>query len=107
MESDAPLYGLKTSVIERMNAVFASFPEVAQVMLYGSRAKGDFRPGSDIDLCLLGDGLTMPMLLKIDTELDDLLLPYKIDLAIRGHIDNPALLAHIDRVGACFYRRAR
>jgi len=107
MDSEALRYGLKPKVIERMNAVFAAFPQVAQVILYGSRAKGDFKRGSDIDLCLVGDGLSMPTLLKIDTELDDLLLPYKIDLSIRGHIDNAALLSHIERVGTCFYRRTK
>lgn len=107
MDSEALRYGLKPDVIERMNAVFAAFPDVAQVILYGSRAKGDFKRGSDIDLCLVGDGLSMPTLLKIDTELDDLLLPYKIDLSIRGHIDNTALLSHIERVGICFYRRTK
>lgn len=107
MDSEALRYGLKPDVIERMNAVFAAFPQVAQVILYGSRAKGDFKRGSDIDLCLVGDGLSMPTLLRIDTELDDLLLPYKIDLSIHGHIDNTALLSHIERVGICFYRRTK
>lgn len=107
MDSETLIYGLKPGVIERMNAVFAAFPEVAEVILYGSRAKGDFKRGSDIDLCLVGDGLAMPALLRIETALDDLLLPYKIDLSIRGHIDNTALLSHIERVGTCFYRRTK
>ena len=76
-----------------------------QVILHGSRAKGNFKPGSNIDLCLVGTGLTLPSLLRIDTELDDLLLPYKIDLSLRHHIDNPELLAHIQRAGVSFYRR--
>jgi predicted nucleotidyltransferase len=105
MDSEALTYGLKHSVIDQMNAVFAGFPEVAQVILYGSRAKGNFKRGSDIDLCLVGDGLSMRTLLKIDTELDDLLLPYKIDLSIHDHIDNTELLSHIERAGTCFYRR--
>ena len=58
-----------------------------------------------IDLCMVGPELTLPLLLKIDTDLDDLLLPYKIDLSIRDHIDNPELAAHIQRAGVSFYRR--
>lgn len=105
MDSEAPKFGLKPSMVMQMNEVFACFPEVGQVILYGSRAKGSFKRGSDIDLCLIGDELTTPTLLKIDTALDDLLLPYKIDLSIRHHIDNIELLSHIERVGTRFYQR--
>jgi predicted nucleotidyltransferase len=52
-------YGLKDAVIEKMQAVFASFPEVERVSVYGSRAKGNFKLGSDIDLTLHGKDLTM------------------------------------------------
>lgn len=107
MDSEQLIFGLKSSVIAQMNEVFTHFPEVGQVILYGSRARGNFKPGSDIDLCLVGEGLSVPTLLKIDTALDDLLLPYKIDLSIRDHIDNTELLSHINRVGTAFYRRSK
>ena len=88
-----------------MNGVFAQFPEVEKVMLYGSRAKGTYRPGSDIDLILVGPALNLKTLFRIETELDDLLLPYKIDLSIFDHIDNPGLVDHIRRMGKVFYQR--
>lgn len=96
-------YGLKPEVIERINSVFATYPEVEQAILYGSRAKGTQRAGSDIDLCLKGEKLTLPLLLKIGNELDDLLLPYKIDLSIFHTLDNRELIEHIERVGVVFY----
>jgi predicted nucleotidyltransferase len=102
---DLPISGLKPGVMNDMARVFAAYPEVEQVILYGSRAMGNFKPGSDIDLCMVGPELTLPLLLKIDTDLDDLLLPYKIDLSIRDHIDNPELAAHIQQAGVSFYRR--
>jgi predicted nucleotidyltransferase len=105
MDCETLEFGLPPSVITQMNAVFVAFPEVRQVILYGSRAKGNFKRGSDIDLCLVGADLSTPILLKIDTALDDLLLPYKIDLSIRDHIDNTQLLTHIERVGTAVYRR--
>ncbi|MCB9272677.1 MAG: nucleotidyltransferase domain-containing protein [Lewinellaceae bacterium] len=98
-------FGLKEHTIEKMNKVFAQFPEVEQVMLYGSRAKGTYRPGSDIDLTLLGPTLNLKALFRIETELDDLLLPYQIDLSIFDHIDNPDLVDHISRVGKVFYEK--
>lgn len=98
-------YGLKPEVIEQIIGVFAAHPEVEQALLYGSRAKGTHRPASDIDLCLKGEKLTLPLLLKIGNELDDLLLPYKIDLSIHHELDNPDLIEHIQRVGVVFYRK--
>ena len=96
-------YGLKPDAIARINGVLGKHPEVEQAMLYGSRAKGNYRDGSDIDLCLVGEMLTLTQLLKIENELDDLLLPYKIDLSLFHALDNPELVDHIRRVGSVFY----
>jgi uncharacterized protein len=104
-EIESAACGLKPDVIENMRAVFALYPQVEQVILYGSRAKGNYKNGSDIDLCLVGPSLTLPVLLNIDNALDDLLLPYKIDLSLLHHLDNAALRAHIERVGVNFYRK--
>jgi predicted nucleotidyltransferase len=98
-------YGLKEETIEKINAVLSDFPQVEKAILYGSRAKGDFKRGSDIDLTLTGSGLTFKTLLRIDNELDDLLLPYHIDLSILENISNPDLIEHIGRVGVVFYER--
>lgn len=98
-------YGLKPTIFEQINRVFAAHPEIRQAVLYGSRAKGTYKAGSDIDLSLKGETLTLPLLLKIETELDDLLLPYKIDLSIFETLDNADLIDHINRVGVVFYDR--
>jgi len=96
-------YGLKADTIARINGVLAAHPEIEQAILYGSRATGNFREGSDIDLCLIGETLTLMQLLKIENELDDLLLPYKIDLSLFHALDNAELIDHIRRVGIVFY----
>ncbi len=96
-------YGLKEPLLSNVNRVFAKHPEIEKVILYGSRAKGNYRPGSDIDLTLVGDQLDNSRLNRISCELDDLLLPYTFDLSIYGHITNPDLLAHIKDVGIVFY----
>jgi predicted nucleotidyltransferase len=99
-------YGLKSDAISRINCVFAAHPEVEQAVLYGSRAKGNYRAGSDIDLCLKGEALTLTQMLEIENELDDLLLPYKIDLSLFHTLDNSELIDHIRRVGVVFYPSA-
>ena len=97
--------GLSLSVVERIRKVFVRYPQITQVILYGSRAKGNFRPNSDIDLTMKGEGLNLTEQLRIENELDDLLLPYKIDLSVYHHIQNADLIDHIDRVGVVFYNK--
>jgi len=96
-------FGLKERTIEQISKTFSHYPEVEKVILYGSRATGHFKNGSDIDLTLEGKDLSLSMLHKIDNELDDLLLPYTFDLSIFKYIDNADLIDHIKRVGIVFY----
>ncbi len=99
-------YGLQDATIQKICAVFARFPQVEKAVLYGSRAKGNYKNGSDIDLTLRGDAaLTLNVLYKISEELDDLLLPYTIDLSIFANISDRDLIDHIQRVGVTFYAR--
>ncbi|MBL9179336.1 MAG: restriction endonuclease subunit S [Verrucomicrobiaceae bacterium] len=98
-------YGLPSESIEQIRAVFARHPELKQAILYGSRAMGTQREGSDIDLTLTGKDLNLRVLSRIETELDDLLLPYPFDLSLRRQIKNDSLLNHIERVGVLFYEK--
>lgn len=96
-------YGLEEITIKKINEVFAHYPEIKEVILYGSRALGNHKKGSDIDLTILSDNIELSTLYKIERELDDLLLPYTIDLSVHRHIQNPDLLDHIKNVGTTFY----
>jgi len=98
-------YGLSDQTIAKICGVFANHPAIDRAVLYGSRAKGNFKPGSDIDLSLHGTGLSLKELGDIDFELDDLLLPYMIDLLIFDQLKHTALREHIERVGVVFYQR--
>ena len=98
-------YGLNKEAIEKINQVFARYQAVEKVFLYGSRAKGNYKNGSDIDLTLIGENLNWRLLNKISLDLDDLLLPYKIDLSIYDQITNSDLIDHISRVKIVFYKR--
>ena len=97
--------GLGDEVVRLIQSLFRTHPEIEAAWLYGSRAKGNFKTGSDIDLCMTGEQLNHRLLATINRELDELPIPYTIDLSIRSQISNPNLLAHIDRVGKLFYRR--
>lgn len=99
-------YGLSEQTIEKICGVLAKHPAIDQAVLYGSRAKGNFKTGSDIDLSLQGAAISTQELGDIAFELDDLLLPYSIDLLVFDHLDHPELREHIERVGVVFYQRA-
>ncbi len=98
-------FGLKEKTIQNINSVFSQYPLIEQVILYGSRAKGNYKNGSDIDLTIVDQGLTYSDLLRLENQLDDLLLPYYIDLSLLRKLTTPSLLEHIQRVGLVFYEK--
>ena len=98
-------YGLSDRTLQKIQDVFSHYLQIERAILYGSRATGTYRNGSDIDLTLYGNALTHSVLSQIDTELDDLLLPYTIDLSIFHQINNPAMIEQIQRIGVNFYEK--
>jgi uncharacterized protein len=98
-------HGLSDRVVAQIHEVLARFPEVEKAILYGSRAKGNFKPGSDIDLTLLGADVTQKSLGQIQSELEDGLLPYRFDLSILSQITQGDIIEHIRRVGVVFYEK--
>ena len=98
-------FGLSDSTITKIQHVFAKYAQIEKVVVYGSRAKGNFRPGSDIDLALFGIDLDQQQCSDIAEELDDLLLPYMIDLSIFDQLRHSELKEHIERVGRIFYQK--
>ena len=95
--------GLSSDTINKIISVFAKYTKIEKVILYGSRAIGSFRESSDIDLTIVGPTLSTADMLTIELELDDLLLPYKIDLSLFQQIENKELLNHIEKVGIKFF----
>jgi len=95
-------FGLKEKTIDNIHQVLIRYPQVEQAIIFGSRAKGNFKTGSDIDLALKGQ-LSLTTINKLSNEIDDLLLPYTFDLISLSGINNSELLDHIKRVGVVFY----
>lgn len=92
-------FGIKSDHWLRILDVLRANDRVLQVLLFGSRAKGNFKPGSDIDLCLKGGNLDAGDILSLRTAIDALDLPWQVDLAHYESITDQALINHIDRVG--------
>jgi len=96
--------GLRPEQREAVCRVLRHFPQVEEAIMYGSRAMGSHRSGSDIDLTLRGQ-IKLSTLNQISLALDDLLLPFEIDLSVFNEIENPQLQEHIQRVGKLFYAK--
>ena len=96
-------FGLSLETINKINSVFLKLSEVEEVIIYGSRAKGNFRSGSDIDISLKGKNLNGNVLNIIIGKIDDLNTPYLFDISIFEDLKSPELTEHINRVGQVFY----
>ena len=97
-------FGLQEETIDSITGCLAKNHRIEKAIIYGSRAKGNYRKGSDIDLVLKGESLNINDVLKLENELDELLLPYLFDISILHQIKNPELLEHINRIGKVFYK---
>ncbi|MCK5146544.1 nucleotidyltransferase domain-containing protein [bacterium] len=99
-------YGLKKEIIEAITQVFLDFKNIDKVVLYGSRAKGNYRTGSDIDITLFGKNLNLHnSVYPLMEALDELYLPYSFDISIFKHIANQDLIEHIKSTGKVFYSK--
>lgn len=98
-------FGLRTYTIAQFKDIFKKYPEIEAVIIYGSRAKGNYREGSDIDVTLHGEALTEDIKASIWLDLDRLNTPYLIDLSVYHLLDSEDLKAHIQRRGKLFYKK--
>ena len=100
-------FGLSTETIQKLQQLFAEYEDIEKVTIYGSRALGNYREGSDIDLTIIGKNFNSSQLLQINNDIDDLLLPYKVDITDNKQITNDDLKDHIFRVGKLFYKKKK
>lgn len=96
-------FGLPERTINELSAYFKSKPEIEKVMIYGSRAKGTYRNGSDIDFAVWSDDSTG--ILRISGELDDLNTPYKFDVTDYKTLSHEGMKNSIEKDGILFYSR--
>lgn len=92
-------FGLSARALALLRSLFAAQPLIRRAIVYGSRAKGNYRPGSDLDITLDAPDLGFDAYLRLCTAADELMLPWQIDLSLLSQIENPELLEHIGRVG--------
>ncbi len=96
-------FGLEDNIIEKIIRVLEDQPKVDKAYIFGSRAKGNYRPDSDIDIAVNGYDLTVEDLLKMSAAIDKLRLGHEVDLVDYGNIKEKALWEHVDRIGIEIY----
>ena len=97
-------YGLSDRTLHTLDSIFRKYPDIRQGILYGSRAKGNYRNGSDIDVSLkTGGNFTFTDLLRIAADFEDSDMPYFVDVSVYNKLSSQDLKAHIDRVGKVLY----
>lgn len=98
-------WGLPAASLEILRRILQAEPAVQRAILFGSRAKGTCKPGSDIDLALEGQGLSVDVISRLARAFEESPLPYQVDLCWLESVDHPALREHIARVGRVLYER--
>lgn len=91
--------GLTDSQLTLLRTLCSHYPEIEKALIFGSRAKGTYKEGSDIDLAIKGKGVSHRTVTALHSDLEDSSLPYFVDVVAYETISNPALKEHIDRVG--------
>ncbi len=85
--------------------IIKKYPIISKINLFGSRAKGNFKKGSDIDLALMDENLEPKMVDKLKIDFEESSLPYNVDLVDYHHLESKELKDHIDRVGILFFSK--
>ncbi len=98
-------FGLEKETIDKINSVLVKYPEIEEAIIYGSRAKGNFRQGSDIDITLKGKNLKDEIRSKVWLDIDDLNTPYLFDISVFHLLNSGSLTEHINRVGQTLYQK--
>lgn len=98
-------YGLTERDMNTIRSIFRSFPEVKTVHLFGSRAKGNYRLGSDVDLAVMNQGVSSRTLARLNGRFEESSLPYNIDLVDFNSLTKKEFIEHIQRVGIPFFRQ--
>ena len=101
-------FGLSEKSMEIIRSIYAQFPQIERVVIYGSRAMGNFREGSDIDMTIIADGVfSDDDLLRVADDFDDSMLPYLVDVSDFSQLKSESLKDHIRRRGKVLYRREK
>ncbi len=100
------MFGLPSHTLSSLCGVFSKYPQIEEVVIYGSRARGTHHEGSDIDLTIKGKEMRRNVLYRIEEDIENLLLPYCFDISIYAELRDPDFINSINREGKTIYSAA-
>ena len=99
-------FGLSNKTLTKIIDSMKEFDEIEGMIIFGSRALGNYKRGSDIDLALIGEDVNEQIVLELSKRLNqELPLPYHFNIIAYGSIKNEALIEHIDQYGIMIFSR--
>ena len=98
-------YGLKEIELQKLHELFSANSRIEQVILYGSRARGNYKPFSDVDITLIGEQLSRTDINRLHASLAESTFPYQFDISLFSSLKSEELIDHIRRRGIVIYRK--
>lgn len=100
------MFGLLDRDIKYILQAISKLKEIERAVIFGSRAMGNYKKGSDVDIVVMGNNITKDTILQLDEYLNEIYpLPYFFDIINYNEISNKKLKEHIDKVGKEIYIR--
>lgn len=97
-------FGLNNSDLDYIISTMMKFPQIKKAAIFGSRAKGNYKPGSDIDIAIYGESINFDVLARLHSALEEESpMPYFFDIVDYTHSNHKELREHIERVGKVIY----
>lgn len=98
-------FGLSEKTIKIITELFKKYDQIDRVIIFGSRARGNFKNSSDIDLAIFGTNIDFKFIRHISAELDELPTPYSFDVLNYSDVENNEIKTNIDKDGVIFYQK--
>lgn len=98
-------FGLSVRDITTLHTLLRKYESISRVHIFGSRALGTFKKGSDIDLAIMNEGVPERDLTQLMSDFSESSLPYRVDLIDFTKLNHKEFTEHIDRVGVLFYKK--
>ena len=101
-------FGLDEETLHTIEDALKPFSDVEEAIIFSSRAMGNYKRGSDVDIALKGTHLTSRSVDALRTFFNDAApgYPYKTDVLNYHTLANAELKKHIDEHGKILYKRA-
>jgi len=101
------MYGLLDRDFKYILEAIGKYLEIEEVIIFGSRAMGNYKKGSDVDIALKGKKADRKIVCRLSDDLnEEYPLPYFFDVVSYNDITNEELKKHIDSMGKCIYKRS-